>query len=337
MPTPIEEVSPVMRILIASSIYHDAVDELRKDHDVLCAFNAKEDVLKSVIRDREALIFRSGVQITADVMKCARDLKLLLRAGSGVDNVDLNYVREKGLELVRIPGPGAKAVAEMSFGMMLALSRNLREADRLTREGHWAKHDMTGYLLTGKTLGIVGAGNIGTLTGQRGVAWGMEVIGCVAHPTHAREDELRKKGIRLTTFEDVLAHSDYVSLHVPLNDTTRGLMNASAIGRMKPGAYLINLSRGGVVDEQALYEALVSGHLRGAGVDVHVKEGMGMVSPLAALPNVVLTPHIGAETHDSQREIGDIVIEQIGAYVAKQRGLASANGKAEAPVVREQQ
>jgi len=297
-----------MKILIASSIYPDAIEILREDHDVVCAFNAKEDLLKEVIVDREVIILRSGVQITAEVMECAPDLKLLLRAGSGFDNIDVDYVNEHGLELIRIPGPGAKAVAEMSFTFMLALARNLLKADRLTRQGHWAKHQLTGELLTGKRLGIVGAGNIGTQVGKLGVAWGMEVIGCVEPATPEEAERLRAEGIRMTDFEEVISTSDFISIHVPLLDATRNLIDKQELAMMKPGAYLVNLARGGVVNEQALYTALTEGSLAGAGVDVHVNEGEGKVSPLAALPNVILTPHIGAGTIDSQREIGDIVI-----------------------------
>ncbi|UCC50296.1 MAG: hydroxyacid dehydrogenase [Anaerolineaceae bacterium] len=306
-----------MRILIASSIYPDAIERLREEHDVVCAFNAKEDVLKDVIVDREVIILRSGVQITAEVMACAPDLKLLLRAGSGFDNIDVDYVNKRGLHLVRIPGPGAKAVAEMSFTFMLALARNLLEADHLTRQGRWAKQQLTGELLTGKRLGIVGAGNIGTQVGKLGVAWGMEVIGCVEPATPEEAARLKAEGIRMTDIEEVLSTSDFITLHVPLNEFTRNLINAQELAMVKPGAYLINLARGGVVNEQALHAALSEGRLAGAGVDVHENEGEGKVSPLAELPNVILTPHIGAGTIDSQREIGDIVINTIRDFEAE--------------------
>ena len=308
-----------MKILIASSIYPAAIDKLREDHDVVCAFNAKEDVLKSVIQDREVLIFRSGVQITAEVMACAPDLKLLLRAGSGVDNIDLDYVEQHGLNLVRIPGPGAKAVAEMSFAFMLAMARNLLEADRLTRRGRWAKHELTGYLLTGKRLGVIGAGNIGTVVGKMGVAWGMDVIGCVEPATPEEEARLAQVGIRMTDIDEVISTSDFISIHVPLLDSTRDLIDERALAMMKPGAFLVTLARGGVVNEQALREALVNGRLAGAALDVHVNEGEGKISPLADLSNVILTPHIGAGTIDSQREIGDIVIKSIADFAVEQK------------------
>lgn len=315
-----------MKILIASSIDSEAIDSLREQHDVICAFNATEEVLRSLIPDREVLIFRSGVQITADVMACAPDLKLILRAGSGVDNIDLDYVQQQGIRLIRIPGPGAKAVAEMSFAFMLALARNVLEADRLLRQGRWAKHELTGYLLTGKVLGIIGAGNIGSRVGQLGAAWGMEVIGCVEHPSPQTAEALRAKGIRLVDCSEVLAKADFISIHVPLKASTRNLIDATALAHMKPGAFLVNLARGGVVDEMALYQALTEGHLRGAALDVHAAEGEGKISPLAGLRNVILTPHIGAGTVDSQREIGQIMLEAINTFVAEQDSVEAVNG-----------
>jgi D-3-phosphoglycerate dehydrogenase / 2-oxoglutarate reductase len=315
-----------MKILIVSPIDAETIQKLREQHDVVCAFDAKESTLQSLIQDREVLIFRSGLKVTAEVMQSAPNLKLLLRAGSGIDNLDLEYARQRGLEVVRIPGPGAKAVAEMSFALMLALARRILEADRLTRQGRWAKHELTGYQLSGKVLGIVGAGNIGSQVGRLGAAWGMKVLGCVEHPSPAVAAELAEAGVQLTDFNELLSSADFLSLHVPLKESTRNLINADALARMKRGSYLINLARGGVVDEIALYQALASGHLAGAALDVHAAEGEGKISPLAELPNVILTPHIGAGTYDSQREIGEIVIHTIETYVAKQAAHSHANG-----------
>ncbi len=305
-----------MKILIVSSLHAEAVDCLREEHDVVCATQPTPEELKTLIRDREVLVFRSGVQIDAGVLSSAPRLRLLLRAGSGVDNIDLEYVRRHGLELVRIPKPGAKAVAELAFALMLALSRNLLELDRLTRQGRWAKHEFTGHLLTGKTLGIVGAGNTGSMTGERGAAWGMNVLACVERPTPSTAPELAARGIRLVDFDTVLARADFVSVHVPLKDSTRNLIDAGALARMRPEACLINLARGGIVDESALLRALTAGRLRGAALDVHAREGKGAISPLAGLPNVILTPHIGSETTDSQREIGEIVRQTISERCA---------------------
>jgi phosphoglycerate dehydrogenase-like enzyme len=316
-----------VKILIASSIYPAAIEKLQAQHDVICEFDASEQRVRSLIVDREVLILRSGVQITAGVLAAASHLKLIVRAGSGIDNIDLDFLHQTDVQLVRIPGPGAKAVAEMSFALMLALARNVLEADRLLRKGRWAKHELTGYLLTGKVLGIVGTGNIGSRVGQLGVAWGMEVIGCVEHPSEATAHRLREIGIRLTDCNQLLARSDFISIHVPLQPSTRNLIDVQEFALMKPGAYLTNLSRGEVVNESALYQALTEGHLRGAASDVHEHEGEGKISPLAGLKNVIITPHIGAGTFDSQREIGDLVIEAIEALKAEKAETFVNNGR----------
>jgi D-3-phosphoglycerate dehydrogenase len=304
-----------MKILLASSICPDAVKKLSAQHEVVCAFGANEALLKSLIRDREVLILRSGVQITAHVLQCAPALKLIVRAGSGTDNIDIEYVQERGIPFFRIAEPGAQAVAEMSFALMLGLSRNLLRADLLTRQGRWAKEQLSGSSLAGKVLGIVGAGNIGSRVGELGAAWSMKPIGCVESPSPAIAAALRSRGISLVSFDEVISKADYLTIHVPLNGSTRNLINAEVLSRMKKGAYLINLSRGGVVDEKALYKELSEGtRLSGAAMDVHEAEGEGKISPLAGLQNVILTPHIGAMTRDAQREIGERVLEIIDSF-----------------------
>ena len=298
-----------MKILISSPIDPDAIDQLSRQHDVVRAFKANEQQLRKLIEDREVLVFRSGINVNAELMDRAPGLKLLVRAGSGYDNVDLPYVIRRGLEFIRIPEPGAKAVAELTFALMLSLARSLLVADRLLRQGHWAKHELNGYLLNEKTLGIIGVGNIGSRVGRLGAAWGMNVIGCVEHPSRKLAAELGQQGIHLTDFDDVLAQADFVTIHVPLQESTYNLIDANALNRMKPGAYLLNLARGGVVDEQALYHVLAEGsRLAGAALDVHAEEGEGKISPLHGLSQVILTPHIGANTVDTQREIGSVVV-----------------------------
>lgn len=300
-----------MKILIASPIWPDTIAILEQEHEVVCAFGAPSEQLAELITDADVLVFRSGVQITADVLAQGRRLRKILRAGSGVDNIDMGYVHTHQLPLVRIPGPGAKAVAELAFAMMLILAREIGIADRALRSGRWTKRERMGYLLTGKTVGIVGLGNIGSRVAKLGQGWGMRAIGCVEFPTAARRKAMAQNDIALVNLEQVLAEADFLSVHVPLQESTCNLIDNSALALVKPTAYLTNLARGGVVDEQALYEALVNGRLAGAGLDVHEQEGEGAVSPLADLDNVVLTPHIGAGTVDSQREIGDIVLQQV--------------------------
>lgn len=253
-------------------------------------------------------------------MASAPHLDLVIRAGSGLDNIDMTYVRKRGLKLLRIPGPGARAVAELTFGLMLALARQILVADRLLREGHWAKHQVRGYQLAGKNLGIVGLGNIGSTVGQMGASWGMRVTGCVEHPSPERAAGLAEKGIGLTSFQAVLSAADFLCIFVPLKDSTRHLIGVEAFTRLKRGAFLINMARGGVVDEAALEAALAEGGgLAGAALDVHKEEGEQKISPLARFSNVVLTPHIGAMTIDSQREIGRRIIEILDEFSGQPR------------------
>jgi D-3-phosphoglycerate dehydrogenase len=308
-----------MKILIVSPVSDHAVAALGKKHEVVVAFNAPQEEIKRQIVDCDVLVFRSGPDINADIMQSSSRLSLLIRAGSGLDNLDLNYVQNSKIALRRIEAPGARAVAELSFALMLSLARQILRADTLLKQGHWAKHELTGLLLFGKTLGIYGAGNIGGTVGQMGAAWGMNVIGCVDTPTESRERELASAGIRLTNAEEVLSKSDFLSLHLPLQPSTRGLIGKDALALMKSTAFITNLARGGVVDEQALLEALQNERLAGAGMDVHELEGDGYISPLASLPNVILTPHIGSGTIDTQYAIGEEVIAIVDAHDASSR------------------
>jgi D-3-phosphoglycerate dehydrogenase len=305
-----------MDILLASPIDSSAVESLRRSHNLECAFDARPEALRSLLEDREVLIFRSGVDISAEVLGSARRLRFVVRAGSGLDNVDIEYLRSRRIRLVRIPGPGAQAVAELTFALMLSLARNVCLADRLIRQGQWPKSELGGPLAAGKTLGIVGVGNIGTRVGVLASRWGMRVIGCVEYPSQTRADAFRERGITLTDCRTVTAEADFLTLHVPLKDSTHQLIGERAFTRMKEGSFLINASRGGVVDERALYRALTEGGgLRGAALDVHEHEGEGTISPFSSLPNVVLTPHIGAMALDSQREIGRRVIQLLESFV----------------------
>ena len=299
----------MLKLLVVSPIDPATLAQLEQQHDVITAYEAPEEAIRRLIVDREVLVFRSGVAITRGVLEDAPQLRMLIRAGSGLDNLDLEYAGQRGITLERIAGPGAQAVAELTFGLMLALARRIVVADGLLRRGRWAKTEMVGHLLRGKTLGIIGLGNIGTHVASLGVAWGMSVVGCVEQSSPKREVAYRAAGFELTDRNNVLASGDFVTVHVPLKDETRNLIDAAAIARMKRGAFLINMARGGVVDEHALYEDLTVGdHLAGAALDVHVNEGEGKVSPLHEMSNVVLTPHIGASTVDSQRQIGQEIV-----------------------------
>jgi D-3-phosphoglycerate dehydrogenase len=300
-----------MKIVLASPIHSAAIRQLETEHDVVSALGSTSEELAAHVRDAEILVVRSGVQVSAELLERAPSLRLLVRAGSGLDNIDLDAVRARGISFTHIPEPGAQAVAELAFAFMLALSRSLIQADRSMREGRWAKYELEGFLLRGKTLGIVGVGNIGSRVGEMGVAWGMNVIGCDKRRSRERERVLLERGIRLIGLDRVVSESDYLSIHVPLKASTRRLIGPEEIRRMKPGAILVNLARGGVVDEHALAEALEAGRLGGVALDVHEREGEGELSPLAGFDNVILTPHIGAMAVDTQMEIGRRIVQLV--------------------------
>jgi D-3-phosphoglycerate dehydrogenase / 2-oxoglutarate reductase len=304
-----------MKVLVASPIDSAAVAVLRQRYDVSHPLTSDPAELADAVIGQEIVVLRSGVQLSRDVMAAADCLRLVIRAGSGLDNIDLDQARRRDIRVVRIPGMSAPPVAEFTFALLLALARKVVFADRLLREGHWPKPQLGGPLLHGRTLGIVGAGNIGGLVGQMGAAWGMHVLGSVSAPDGRVAMDLLSRGITLVDNERVVAESDYLSIHVPLDERTWHLIGSEELGRMKPGSLLVNMARGGVVDEAALYRALVEGQtVAGAALDVHEVEGEGTISPFASLDNVVLTPHIGAMASDSQRLIGVRVVELLDAY-----------------------
>jgi D-3-phosphoglycerate dehydrogenase len=304
-----------MRLLLASPIDPATVEVLSESHDVVKPAASTPEALTEAIADREVVVLRSGVLLSADVLAAAPGLRLLVRAGAGLDNIDLEQARAQGLRVVKIPGMSAPPVAEFTFALLLSLARKVTVADRALREGHWPKPRLGGPLLHGKTLGVVGAGNIGGLVGQMGAAWGMRAIGCVANPNDTVAQQLLGRGVRLTDYDEVLTTSDFLCLHTPLDESTRHLIGSEALARMKPGSLLINVARGGVVDEAALMEALTRGDtVAGAALDVHEIEGEGTRSRFADMDNVVLTPHIGAMAVDSQRLIGERIVELVEAY-----------------------
>jgi D-3-phosphoglycerate dehydrogenase / 2-oxoglutarate reductase len=304
-----------VKILLASPIDPQAVDSLSRTFEVRMPTGPTPSELAAAAAGCDVVVLRSGVMLSADVMSAAPELRLVVRAGSGLDNIDLDYARDHGVRVLRVAGMSGPPVAEFTFALLLSLARNVTLADRLLRDAHWPKPKLGGSLLRGKVLGIVGAGNIGGLVGEMGHALGMRVLGCVGRPSEAIADSLAGRGIELVGFEEIVERADFMTLHVPLDEKTHHMIDASVLDRMRPGSHLVNVARGGVVDEKALYEALTVGDtVAGAALDVHEVEGEGTVSPLAGLPNVVLTPHIGAMALDSQRLIGERVLELIEAF-----------------------
>jgi D-3-phosphoglycerate dehydrogenase len=232
------------------------------------------------------------------------------RAGVGVDNIDLEAAREAGVIVVHAPQAAGPAVAEHALALMLSLARRIPQADASMKRGEWQKRELEGAELAGKTLGVVGFGRIGRALGERAAALGMRVV---AHDPLLSEAELRAGGAEPLTLETLLEQADYISLHVPLQDETRGMIGREAIEKMKPGARLINTARGGLVDEEALLEALESGHLAGAALDVFAEEPPRLTA-LISHPNMVATPHLAAQTAEAQlRTSLDIAREVLAA------------------------
>ena len=306
-----------VRIAILSELDTEAVAQLRDQHDVVDAVGIPQERVEEVVADSDVVVFRSGVQLTRSVVEAAARLRLVVRAGSGYDNIDLDAARARGVVVARVPGPSSRAVAELTLGLMFAASRNIVRADSSMRRGEWAKSELAGNLIFGKTAGVVGLGNIGSITAELCQSVGMRVVGCLPAPSQMTVRRFASKGIELLPLSDLLAVSDYVTLHVPLDASTRGLIDEAELGQMKPGSYLINTSRGGVVYEAALLQALHRPDgLRGAALDTHESEGAGRRSPLADEPNVVLTPHIGSMAVETQAQIGGRVVELIDGLVA---------------------
>jgi D-3-phosphoglycerate dehydrogenase len=263
------------------------------------------------LSESDALIVRGRTKVTAEVIRSAGPrLKVVGRAGVGVDNIDLESARARGITVVNAPEAATVAVAELTLGLMLALARQIPTADAGLRRAEWRKAELHGSELSGKTLGIIGVGRIGAAVASRAGAFGMRVLG---HDPLLSDGELQRRGTEPLSFDALLAESDYVCLHLPLTDETRGLIGRETLQRFKPGARLISAARGGIIDEAALLEALESGHLAGAGLDVYAEEPPGEL-PLRRHPNVVLTPHIGAQTQEAQSKAAlDIAGEVLAA------------------------
>ena len=300
------------KVLAADPIWQGALDELAERYELVMRDPGVD--VSPLVKDRHCVILRSGVKLTGDTLREAADLELIVRAGSGLDNIDLDAAADMGIRVARVPGASADAVAELALGLLLAAARHIGRADASVRAGSWPKHELGGVLVAPKTLGIVGAGRIGSRLAAMGAALGMRVLACVEHPDPDRAAAFAAQGVTLTHFDTVVAESDLVSVHTPLKESTRHLIDSAAIRKMKAGSILVNTARGGVVDEVSLHAALAAGHLRAAALDVHEREGDGVVPELAALPNVVLTPHIGGMALETQQWIGERVLAIVDAH-----------------------
>lgn len=295
------------RILVSDPLPQDIIDSLRKEAHVEVATGLSPADLKAKLAGFDALIVRSQSKVTADVIAGATGLRVIGRAGVGVDNIDVDAATSRGIMVINSPEGNTISAAEHTFGMLLAASRWIAQAHASMRRGEWDRKSFTGFELYNKTLGIVGFGRIGREVAERALAFRMKIL---AYDPFITEEFAKERGAEIATLDDLLRRSDFVTLHMPKTAETEGLINAERLALMKKTAILVNCARGGVVDETALYEALKNKQLGGAGLDVYAQEPLGP-SPLLELPNLVSTPHLAASTHEAQERVAVDVAEQI--------------------------
>ena len=287
------------KVLISDSLSKEAVDILEKEKDLKIDVNTKltPDNLKKVIKDYDALLVRSSTKVTKDVINAADRLKIVGRAGVGLDNVDVDAASKKGIIVVNTPGGNTISTAEHTFSMMLALSRSIPQADISMKKGEWERKKFVGVELYGKVLGVVGLGRIGTEVAKRALSFEMRVV---AYDPYLSFEKAKALGIESVDLQSLLKASDYITVHTPLTDATKHIMSDKEFEIMKKGARIINCARGGIIDEAALVRAIESGKVAGAALDVYEDEPPSKSSKLLKLDKVVLTPHLGASTKEAQ-------------------------------------
>ncbi len=297
---------PEWKIIITDGLHQNGQDILKGAAQVDDRTGIPPDELVRTISAYDALIVRSRTKVTPAIFEAAERLKVIGRAGVGVDNIDLAAASTHGVTVVNTPTSTTQAVAEQTLGLMFALARSIPRADAAMKSGLWIKKDLQGIELNGKVLGIVGVGNIGGAVARLATALGMSVIG---YDALVPPEEIRGRGLEPVELPELYSRSDFISLHVPLSPETRNLVDGQALGLMKRGVRLICTARGGVIDETALLGALESGQVAGAALDVFAKEPPGMTA-LVAHPQVITTPHISAQTAEAQaRAAVDIATE----------------------------
>jgi D-3-phosphoglycerate dehydrogenase len=300
------------RVLVADAISLDGLAPLRDDprFELINKPGLKGEELTSAIADADAVLVRSATRITRESLSRADRLKAIGRAGVGVDTIDVDAATERGIPVLTAPEGNTISAAELTMALLLALARKVPGADRSMKAGEWDKKSFTGTELYGKTLGLIGAGRIGGEVARRARGFGMRVL---VHDPFLNAERARSLDVEVAPFDDVIQRADVISAHVPLTDATKNLVGAPQIARMKKGVLLLNVARGGVVDEAALMEALRSGQVAGAALDVFEIEPLPADHPFRSMPNVVLTPHLGASTSEAQHSVA---IEIAGAVRA---------------------
>jgi len=297
------------RVLVADPLAQNGLDLLREQLEVVVA--SESGPLLETIRQSDALIVRSRTRVTADLLDRASKLQLVARAGIGVDNIDVPAATERGILVINAPLGNVRSTAEHTVALIFALARRLVAADGAVRSGAW-KSGYEGTQLAGKRLGVVGIGKVGSMVASIASAIGMEVV---AYDPYLPGDAWVSLGVPQLDLPELLATSDVVTLHVPISSETRHLVGKTELRSMKPGSYLVNCARGGLVDELNLAAALRDGHLAGAALDVFEQEPL-QDSPLLAAPNVILTPHVAASTQEAQAQVSTDIAAQVLDFFA---------------------
>lgn len=297
-----------MHVLVSDPIHAEGIERLEAEgYEVEQAYELSDDALLDHLADVDALIVRSATNVTEAQLDVASRLRVIARAGIGVDNIDIEAATARGIQVVNAPMGGVHAVAEHTLALAFALVRDLPATDRDTRAGKWPKPGYTGTELSDKTLGIIGFGRIGSEVARRASALGVEVI---AFDPYIEDVEREGNEVELVSFEACLDRADIVTIHTPLTEDTRGKFDREVLHQLG-GSYLINCARGGIVDEHALAELLEMGHIEGAAIDVFEDEPLGEDHPLCQLDNVILTPHIAGSSDRAQRTIARSVATQV--------------------------
>jgi len=298
---------PEWKILITDGLGEIGKSILQAEAHVDDRNGISSDELLQVAPGYDAFIIRGRTKLTAAILKAAANLKVIGRVGVGLDNVDLDSAQEQGITVLNTPAASSNSVAELTIAMMFALARKIPAANRSMKAGEWNKVQLAGVELFGKTLGIIGVGNIGALVAEKATNLGMNVLAC---DVKCLDEVIRSFGASPSGTEKICAKSDFISVHIPMTEENRGLINQSTIQRMKTGVYLINTARGGIIDESALLEGLNSGKIAGAALDVFLIEPPGH-SDLVSHPNVIATPHIGAQTVEAQSRTSERIAKEV--------------------------
>jgi D-3-phosphoglycerate dehydrogenase len=307
------KMNTTLKVLVSDNIAPEGKAILEQAPGIEADVRAKvpADELKAIIKNYHGLIVRSATKVTPEVIAVADNLRVIGRAGSGVDNIALPSASKRGVVVMNTPGGNTLSAAEHTLSLILALARHIPQATASIRAGQWEKNRFMGTEISDRTLGIIGLGNIGAVVAQHAESLGMKVIG---YDPYLSSEVAAKKNVELLSLDDLFARSDFITMHTPLTPSTKNLLNASAFAKMKKGVYIINCARGGIIDEVALHEAIISGKVAGAALDVFEKEPPGK-SPLLELDQVICTPHLGASTTQAQVKVSVAIAEQVVEYL----------------------